>query len=111
MGRATAQLFADEGARVAIADLNPEGVRGVAAEIEQAGGTVRAWTLDVSDAAAVGAMVAEVAEAFGGLDVLVNNAGIASGASIDADDYAEQWARCLAVDLTALTYTIRAALP
>ncbi|HEY8490222.1 MAG TPA: SDR family NAD(P)-dependent oxidoreductase [Dehalococcoidia bacterium] len=111
MGRATACLFADEGARVAVTDVNAAGAEAVAAAIRDAGGTARAWALDVTDAAAVGAVVAEVAQAFGGLDVLVNNAGISAGAPIDAADYPEAWARCLAVDLTALTSTIRAALP
>src|SRR5205085_5810858 len=46
-----------------------------------------------------------------GLDILVNNAGISSATAVDAEDYGEKWARVLAVDLTALTQTIRAALP
>jgi 3-oxoacyl-[acyl-carrier protein] reductase len=111
MGRATAYLFADEGASVAATDVDAEGVHAVAEEIQQAGGTARAWRLDVSDAAAVEAVVAEVAEAFGGLDILINNAGISCSTAIDAEDYREAWERCLATDLTALTYTIRTALP
>jgi 3-oxoacyl-[acyl-carrier protein] reductase len=111
MGRATARLFADEGAKVALCDFNGEGVRQVCDEIVAAGGIARAWELDVADGPAVEAMVANVAAAFGGVDILVNNAGISSATPIDADDYAAAWARCLAVDLTAMTLTIRAALP
>lgn len=111
MGRATACLFADEGARVAATDIDAEGVQAVAAEIREAGGTARAWRLDVADATAVESVVAEVAAAFGGLDILINNAGIACGRPIDAEDYREAWERCLATDLTAMTSTVRAALP
>ena len=111
MGRATAHLFADEGANVAVCDFNADGAQRVAGEVTDAGGTARAWAVDVADGAAVRDMIAEVAEAFGGLDILVNNAGISAAIPIDAENYDELWARCLAVDLTALTLTIRAALP
>ncbi len=111
MGRATAILFADEGANVAAVDVNADPVEAAVAEIRAAGGKARAWTCDVSDRAAVNRLVEEVASAFGGLDILVNNAGIAAALPFEAEDYDETWARTLAVDLTALTYTIRAALP
>ncbi len=111
MGRATARLFADEGAAVAITDVNADGVKAVADEITQAGGTARAWTVDVSDRDAVRKMIEEAAEAFGGIDILVNNAGISAAHPFDGDGYEEVWERALAVDLSALTYTIRAALP
>lgn len=111
MGRATAQLFADEGAKVAITDVNSEGVAKVAQEITDAGGTAKYWNVDVSDGDAVRKMIAEVVDTFGALDILVNNAGIPARVTIDTENYEEEWARCLAVDLTAMTYTIRAALP
>jgi 3-oxoacyl-[acyl-carrier protein] reductase len=111
MGRATAILFADEGARVAAIDRNGEGAAAVAKEIEKAGAVARAWALDVADPAAVARVVAEVAEAFGGLDILVNNAGISLPAPIDGEDFPARWAETVAVDLTAHTLTIRAALP
>jgi len=111
MGRATAYLFGDEGARVAAIDLDKEGVAQVAADIEGAGGAAAAWSLDVSDRDEVQRVVAEVAERFGGIDILVNNAGISRPGPIDADDYEARWERSLAVLLTAHTLTIRAALP
>lgn len=111
MGRATAQLFADEGARVAAVDVARTGVDAVVAEITGAGGRAKAWAVDVSDRAAVERLVAEVVAAFGGLDILVNNAGVSAAGPIDSDDYEARWARTLAVDLTAMTYTVRAALP
>ena len=111
MGRATAQLFADEGACVAAADWNSAGVDETVAEIAAAGGKARAWQLDVSDRDAVRRVMDDLVAEFGGLDILVNNAGISRGAPISGDDYEEAWAQTLAVDLTALTITVRAALP
>ncbi len=111
MGRATAFLFADEGARVAAADVNEEGLAEVTATIEAAGGTVRGWHLDVSDADRVRQVIGEIVDEFGGLDVVINNAGISRGGPIDSDDYQERWDRVLAVLLTAHTLVIRAALP
>ena len=111
MGRATARLFADEGACVAAVDWSGDQVREVVDEITANGGTARAWTLDVSDRAAVEQVVEQAVEAFGGMDIVVNNAGIARNATIDTDDFEALWAETIAVDLTALTYVIRAALP
>jgi 3-oxoacyl-[acyl-carrier protein] reductase len=111
LGRATAILFADEGARVAAVDVNREPVEAVASEIRAAGGTARAWACDVADRSAVEQLIAGVVEEFGGLDILVNNAGISAAIPFEAENYDEVWARTLAVDLTAMTFTIRAALP
>ena len=111
MGRATAHLFADEGAKVAAVDVTPGGAQAVAAEISRAGGVARPWAVDVSDRQAVEKLIAEVVAEFGGLDILVNNAGISAAGPIDSDDYEARWAKTLAVNLTAMTYTIRAALP
>ncbi len=111
MGRATAMLFADEGARVAICDMNREAIAAVESEIRNAGGDVRAWTIDVSDAAAIRKMVAETLAHFGGISILVNNAGVSARCAIDAEDYDAIWTRAMAVNLTAHTVFIRACLP
>ena len=111
MGRATAHLFADEGARIAVTDLAADGVKRVTEEIEGAGGEACGWLLDVSDRAEIESVVAEVVERFGGLDILVNNAGISQPSPVDAEDYEEKWERTLAVNLTAHMRTIRACLP
>lgn len=111
MGRATAHLFADEGARVAVTDVAEDGVRKVVEEITGAGGEARGWTLDVADAARALAVVREVVSHFGGLHILVNNAGISRAGPIDADDYEESWARTLDVNLSGQMRLIRAALP
>jgi len=110
MGRATALLFADEGAMVAATDVNPA-VEEVERLIKDAGQKGRAWLLDVADRDAVNRVIGEIVEEFGGLDILVNNAGISRRAPIDDENFEALWAETLQVDLTALTYTIRAALP
>ncbi len=111
MGRATAHLFADEGAHVAVTDVNGDGVAEVVAEIKDAGLSAEGWTLDLADPARIKVVVDEVAAQFGGLDILVNNAGISKHTLIDDDDYEEIWDRHLDILLRAHTRTIRAALP
>ena len=111
MGRATAHLFADEGARVAVTDLDEQRVQAVVDEIAGAGGTAAGWVLDVTDGAGVVRVVDALATHFGGLDYVVNNAGIARFAAIDAPDYEAHWAASLDVLLTAHVRVIRAALP
>lgn len=113
MGRATAHLFATEGAHVAVTDLKQEACDAVVAEIEAAGvaGAVKAWALDVSDAAAIKRVVGEAAEAFGGIDILVNNAGFAIPGDIGEESYEDSWGPTLDVMLSAHQRMVRAALP
>ena len=115
MGRATAHLFADEGARVAVVDLGEDRVGAVVEEIRTVHGpdAAQGWAVDVSDAEQVAHLVADVAEAFRGLDILVNNAGIscAAGAMTDDAQFDEVWAATLAVNLTAQARMVRAVLP
>jgi 3-oxoacyl-[acyl-carrier protein] reductase len=111
MGRATAHLFADEGARVAIVDVVGEGVATVVKEIEEAGGEAVGWVCDVADPDAITALVAEVALRFGGLDILINNAGISRPGPVEGEDYEASWAATLDVNLTAHARLVRAALP
>lgn len=111
MGRATAQLLADEGAKVAAMDLNEEGLQAVVEEINDNGGTAHAWRLDVSDGAEINRVFADVVEQFGGLDILINNAGISTFTAVDADNYMAIWDRHIAVLLTAHVRAVRAALP
>ncbi len=111
MGRATAHLFADEGASIGVADQDGAGAERVAGEIRAAGGEAAAFALDVTDAARVEQVVRELVARFGRLDVLVNNAGVSLPTPIDAENYAERWERTLAVNLTAYTRLVRACLP
>jgi 3-oxoacyl-[acyl-carrier protein] reductase len=111
MGRATAHVFATEGANVAVTDLSADGTQAVANEIADRGGTARAWTLDVAHADDIDKVVNDVAAHFGGLDIIVNNAGISVRVAIDDEGYDDAWTRALAVMLTAHPRIIRAALP
>ncbi len=112
MGRATALLFAGEGAAVAVADRDGDGCAAVVAEIEAAGGQARAYPIDVADHDAIRSMVAAIGADFGRLDIIVNNAGVSSFAALDAgDEYDAIWDRALVVMLTAHQRIIRAALP
>jgi 3-oxoacyl-[acyl-carrier protein] reductase len=101
MGRATAHLFADEGAKVALIDINAEPLSKVVGEIHAEGLDAKGWTLDLSDAEAVGRVIKDVGDHFGGIDVLINNAGISLFAPIDAPDYFAAWDKSFAVMLTA----------
>ena len=110
MGRATAELFADEGAAVAALDRDLAGVDAVVAGITDAGGRAVAIGVDLADADRARAAVEEARTALGPIDILVNNAGISVPAPIDHEAFDDAWAATLAVNLTAYTTMIRAAL-
>jgi 3-oxoacyl-[acyl-carrier protein] reductase len=111
MGRATARVFAAEGANVAVTDYNARGAEEVAAAIVGASGTAKAWPIDVADRAQIPVVIDDVAAHFGGLDIVVNNAGISVRVAIDDDGYDDAWTKGIAVMLTAHQRIIRAALP
>ena len=113
MGRATAHLFASEGARVAVTDLDQGQCDAVVREIAAAdySGSAKAWALDVSDPDAIRQTVADIAGAFGGIDILVNNAGFAIPADIAEESYEDSWGPTMQVMLAAHQRMIRAALP
>jgi 3-oxoacyl-[acyl-carrier protein] reductase len=108
MGRATAYVFADEGARLALVDRNADGVETVASEVRAAGGAATAYAVDLADAEAIASLVSRVHDELGPLDILVNNAGISAGAPIDHDAWERAWDLTLAVNLTAQAKLIRA---
>jgi 3-oxoacyl-[acyl-carrier protein] reductase len=111
MGRATAHLFADEGAHVIVTDLGQDRVDAVVEEIRGSGGSARGWEMSVTDTAAVNRVLAEGAAHFGGLDIVVNNAGAVWMTPIEADDFEDSWAKSIDVLLTGQTRVVRAALP
>jgi 3-oxoacyl-[acyl-carrier protein] reductase len=108
MGRATAHLFADEGARVAVVDVDGDSARGVAGEIASAGGAALACVADIADAAQIAGLIDHVRAELGPVDILVNNAGISIPAALTGDGWAAAWERSLAVNLTAQALLIRA---
>jgi len=111
MGRATAQLFADEGAKVAVSDLDPQAVDVVVGEITAAGGDARGYVLDVSQPSQIEAVVARIVADLGGLEILVNNAGVSLPSPFTGDDFEAGWEKTMAVNLTAHARLVRVALP
>lgn len=110
MGRATAELFAREGAKVALLDAQDAGEE-VAADIRAAGGDARFLRADVTKEADVRAAVDAAADAFGGLDVLVNCAGII-GADKPTHEVSEaEWDAVFAVDVKGVFFATKAAVP
>ena len=85
IGATTARLLAAEGSNVVLADLNLDGAETVAAEIGQAGGKALAVQADISNEVDVNQMVAQALEAFGGINILVNNAAALSPDVIGID--------------------------
>lgn len=110
MGRATAHLLADEGAAVAVLDRTAEGANVVADDILGNGGRAVAIEVDLADAAATDAAMAAARASLGPIDILINNAGLSLPAPIDQDGFDTTWDTTLAVNLSAYTRTIRAAL-
>lgn len=111
IGRSTALRFAAEGARVVVADINAETADAVVQEIEAAGGTAVAVTGDLCEQAVVDRVISTAVDSFGGLDVLVNNAGVMDGMSATADVSDAEWERVIRVNLTAPFLLTRASLP
>ena len=115
MGRATAHLFADEGAKVLVADRNPETVQLVVDEITTAHGPGSALGCsgDVSQPFDRLAIVRTIIEEWGGIDVLVNNAGISVVSSVFSDDetFLSNWDQTIAINVSAHAHMIRARLP
>ena len=119
LGREMALLFASEGAKVGVNDIRPEAAQNVVTEIERAHGQARPFVADVSSSAAVKKMFAEFLAAYGTIDVLINNAGIARTrtnqeqstillGTIDLTD--DDWDKMLETHLDATFYCTREAL-
>jgi len=111
IGRAIAIAYAGAGAAVCCAARTRAQIEAVAAEIEAAGGHAFALTTEVSDPASVERTVAETAARFGGLDILVINAGVSPSKSDVADSDAAAWNRTIAINLTGAYLCARAAIP
>src|SRR5579862_8819814 len=86
LGREMGLTFSREGAKVGVNDIRPESAGNVVTEIARLGGTARPFVADVSSSAAVVKMFAEFIAAFGTIDILINNAGIARASEVDNPD-------------------------
>ena len=109
IGKDIAIVFAREGAKVAIADLDQKSADATAREIDPSGKRAIGVAMDVSDEQQVDAGTAEVIDAFGALDILVSNAGIQIVAPLVDFEFAK-WKRLLAIHLDGAFLTTRAAL-
>jgi 3-hydroxybutyrate dehydrogenase len=110
IGKEIAILFAREGAKVAIADLNKAAADATAEEIVKQGGKAIGVAMDVCNEEAVKVGVAATVEKFGGVDVLVSNAGIQIVHPVEEFSYAD-WKKMLAIHLDGAFLTTRACLP
>lgn len=109
IGREIACAFAKEGARLIIADLNLAAANAVAKEISDAGGAAIAIVMDVTDEAQVDAGFADAVSAFGGIDILVSNAGIQIVHPLVDFPYAD-WKKLMAIHADGAFLTTRAAM-
>ena len=112
MGRAAAIRFAAEGARVGLIDRDEEAVRGTAADIEVAGGEAIVFLADVTDEGQVAAAVERAVAEWGGLDVVVANAGVQLAGEDDRADRLslEVWQRTIDINLTGVFLTCKHGL-
>jgi len=111
IGRAICLRFAREGARVAVVSNVASEVERVAEEIRLLGADARPYVVDVTDAAAVRALAAEVHAAFGKVDVLVTSAGVMGERTFIVNTSEDGWRRTMAVNLDATFYCIKSFLP
>jgi NAD(P)-dependent dehydrogenase (short-subunit alcohol dehydrogenase family) len=111
IGKATCLRLAEEGASVAITDIEDDDGKSVRDEIVKGGGVAEYWHLDVTDEDAVDMVFGDVADALGSIDVIVNNAGIA-GADKPTDKVtADEWRRVMDVNVNGVFFCTKAAIP
>ena len=110
IGKEIALVFAREGANVAIADLNKDAAEATANQIRASGGQAIGIAMDVTDEQAVNDGVATVVRAFGGVDILVSNAGIQIVHALEDFTFAD-WKKMLAIHVDGAFLTTRACLP
>ena len=109
VGRATAALFAAEGARVFVADISEEGLSETISTIHAAGGTIEGGICDVARMESARNSIGSAVARFGGLHILVNAAGVGRAARFEEIDEAE-WQRVIGVNLTGAYHTMSAAI-
>jgi NAD(P)-dependent dehydrogenase (short-subunit alcohol dehydrogenase family) len=110
IGRASALRFASEGASVAVLDVRDDEGRKVAEECGRAGGRGRFYRVDVTDPSQVAAVIGQIAQDLGGIDVLHSHAGrLRAGTILETD--LEEWNRTLSVNVTSMYLVSRAVVP
>ncbi|WP_078596057.1 SDR family oxidoreductase [Evansella clarkii] len=111
MGKAIAELYAKEGAKVVLADLNVEGAEQLAEEITNNGGTAAAVKVNVAELQDVENMIDTAVKEYGTLDILVNNAGIMDGFEPVGDISDEKWELIFDVNTKGVMRAMRKAIP
>ena len=112
IGRAAARCCAREGARVAVVDLDGEGVESAVREIERAGGCAKGFRADVKAEAQVRDLFDDIGEAFGHIDALIHAAGILEGALVPVDKFDEwTWDRVIDINLKGSFLAAKYAVP
>jgi len=111
IGYAAATLFAREGAKVVVADYNADGGERAARAIKEAGGDALFQATDVSNPAAVEALVAKAVAAYGRLDCAFNNAGIEGEFTPTPETSLENWHRVISINLSGVFYCMKYEIP
>ena len=111
IGRAIAQRYASEGARVVVSDVDEEGGQETVSQIEEAGGKARFIAADVSDPEANQALVRKTVEAYGSLTIACNNAGIGGAQAMTADYPLDAWQQVIGINLSGVFYGMKAQIP
>jgi NAD(P)-dependent dehydrogenase (short-subunit alcohol dehydrogenase family) len=112
IGSASARRLAEEGGRLALADIDRDAVEAAAVVVRRAGGDAEAFVVDVTDPASVAELYAATARRFGRIDVCFNNAGILVGDDSDpVSTSLETWLRVVAVNQTSVFLCLKYQLP
>lgn len=111
MGKQIAILYAKEGAKVVVSDLNIDGAKSTVEEVETNGGTAFAVKTNVAEEADIGALIDSTVEKYGTVDILVNNAGVMDNFEPAGDVEDEKWDRIFAINTTSVMRSTRKVMP
>ncbi|MCE2998259.1 MAG: SDR family NAD(P)-dependent oxidoreductase, partial [Betaproteobacteria bacterium] len=111
IGAETARLFAAQGCRVAVVDIDADNGEKVAAAIRAGGGTAQLFRTDITDEASVAQCIAGIAQAFGGIDIVINCAGGYGRLATVEDMPIEEWDRTVALNLRSVFLICKMAIP
>jgi len=111
IGKATCLLLAQEGARVAVTDIDSNGVKAVAAEIEKNDGVADYWHMDVTDEKEVAGVITEIGDKYGKINILVNNAGTTGYPKATHELSTEEWEKIINIDLRGVFLCTKYCIP
>ncbi len=111
IGKAACLMLAKEGAKVAVTDIEDQEGRQLVEQIKEQGGVAQYWHLDTSDEESVSRVFSEIANDFGSIEVLVNNAGIAGVDKPTHEITAEEWQQVINVNVNGVFFCTKHAIP